>query len=124
MWVADLTYVAIAVRFVFVAVILDAWSRRVVGYAISLRIDTRLTSRRCRRRLKHGGHRLDVSTTPIAVANMPPSYIVRPWLTLACAVRYGLDGAILMITPSRKFHEDAQMRACLLERISQLRGGR
>jgi putative transposase len=29
LWVADLTYVAIAVRFVFVAVILDAWSRRV-----------------------------------------------------------------------------------------------
>jgi putative transposase len=43
LWVADLTYVAIAVRFVFVAVILDAWSRRVVGYAISRRIDTRLT---------------------------------------------------------------------------------
>jgi len=28
---------------VYVAVILDAWSRRVVGYAISRRIDTRLT---------------------------------------------------------------------------------
>jgi putative transposase len=35
--------VAIAVGFVYVAVILDAWSRRVVGYAISRRIDTRLT---------------------------------------------------------------------------------
>jgi putative transposase len=35
LWVADLTYVAIAVGFVYVAVILDAWSRRVVGYAIS-----------------------------------------------------------------------------------------
>src|ERR1700749_2714339 len=33
----------IAVRFVFVAVILDAWSRRVVGYAISRRLDTRVT---------------------------------------------------------------------------------
>jgi len=43
LWVADLTYVAIAVGFVYVAVILDAWSRRVVGYAISRRIDTRLT---------------------------------------------------------------------------------
>ncbi|MEE3624988.1 IS3 family transposase [Nitrospirillum sp. BR 11752] len=29
--------------FVYVAVILDAWSRRVVGYAISRSIDTRLT---------------------------------------------------------------------------------
>jgi putative transposase len=43
LWVSDLTYVAIAVRFVFVAVILDAWSRRVVGYAISRRLDTRVT---------------------------------------------------------------------------------
>ena len=42
MWVSDLTYVAIAAGFVYVAVILDAWSRRVVGYAISRRIDTRL----------------------------------------------------------------------------------
>jgi putative transposase len=36
-------YVAIAVGFVYVAVILDAWSRRVVGYAISRSIDARLT---------------------------------------------------------------------------------
>ena len=43
LWVADLTYMAIAVGFVYVAVILDAWSRRVVGYAIARRIDTRLT---------------------------------------------------------------------------------
>jgi len=43
LWVADITYVAIAVGFVYVAVILDAWSRRVIGYAISRSIDTRLT---------------------------------------------------------------------------------
>ena len=43
LWVADITYVAMAVGFVYAAVILDAWSRRVVGYAISRSIDTRLT---------------------------------------------------------------------------------
>ena len=43
LWVADITYVAIAIGFVYVAVILDAWSRRVVGYAISRSIDARLT---------------------------------------------------------------------------------
>lgn len=43
LWVADITYVAIAVSFVYVAVILDAWSRKVVGYAISRSIDVRLT---------------------------------------------------------------------------------
>src|SRR6516225_8350502 len=35
LWVADITYVAITTGFVYLAAILDAWSRRVVGYAIS-----------------------------------------------------------------------------------------
>jgi len=43
LWVSDITYVAITVGFVYVAVILDAWSRRVIGYAISRSIDARLT---------------------------------------------------------------------------------
>ena len=43
LWVADLTYIAIARDFVNLAVILDAWSRRVVGYALGRAIDTRLT---------------------------------------------------------------------------------
>ena len=42
LWVADITYVAIATGFVYLAAILDAWSRRVVGYAISRSIDARL----------------------------------------------------------------------------------
>src|SRR5580704_16392591 len=41
--VADITYVAIVEGFAYVAVILDAWSRRAVGYAISRSIDARLT---------------------------------------------------------------------------------
>jgi putative transposase len=41
LWVADLTYVAIATGFVYVAVILDAWSRRVIGYAIGRSLDAR-----------------------------------------------------------------------------------
>jgi putative transposase len=43
LWVADITYVAIVEGFAYVAVILDAWSRRAVGYAISRSIDARLT---------------------------------------------------------------------------------
>jgi putative transposase len=42
LWVADITYIAIAKGFVYLAAILDAWSRRVVGYAIGRRIDARL----------------------------------------------------------------------------------
>lgn len=43
LWVADITYIAVAVGFIYVAVIMDAWSRRIVGYAMSRRIDARLT---------------------------------------------------------------------------------
>jgi putative transposase len=43
LWVADITYVAIVEGFAYVAVILDSWSRRAVGYAISRSIDVRLT---------------------------------------------------------------------------------
>jgi len=42
LWVADITYIAIATGFVYLAAILDAWSRRVVGYAISRSIDARI----------------------------------------------------------------------------------
>lgn len=42
-WVADITYIKILTAFVYLAVILDAFSRKVIGWAISLRIDTELT---------------------------------------------------------------------------------
>ena len=42
LWVADLTYIRVLSGFVYLAVILDAWSRRVVGWALSRRIDAEL----------------------------------------------------------------------------------
>jgi putative transposase len=42
LWVADLTSIRILSGFVDLAVILDAWSRRVVGSALSRRIDAEL----------------------------------------------------------------------------------
>jgi putative transposase len=42
-WVADLTYIRLRWEFVYLAVILDAFSRRVVGYALSRRLDASLT---------------------------------------------------------------------------------
>lgn len=41
-WVADFTYIRIAEGFCYLAAILDACSRKVIGYAISRRIDTPL----------------------------------------------------------------------------------
>lgn len=42
-WVADITYIRIATGFVFLAVILDVYSRKVIGWALSRRIDAELT---------------------------------------------------------------------------------
>ena len=42
-WISDITYIRIRTGFVYLAAILDAYSRRVIGYAISTRIDTTLT---------------------------------------------------------------------------------
>jgi putative transposase len=41
-WVADITYIRIRSSFVYLAAILDLYSRRVVGWAISKHIDTEL----------------------------------------------------------------------------------
>jgi len=42
-WVADLTYIRIAAEFVYLAVLLDACSRKVVGWGLSRRLDSQVT---------------------------------------------------------------------------------
>ena len=42
-WLADITYIRIRTGFVYLAAILDAFSRRVIGYAVSISLDTELT---------------------------------------------------------------------------------
>ena len=41
-WVVDLTYIRIRSRFVFLAAILDLYSRKVIGWALSKKIDRKL----------------------------------------------------------------------------------
>jgi transposase InsO family protein len=43
LWVSDITYVRLFQEFVYLAVILDAFSRRVIGWELSRQIDTELT---------------------------------------------------------------------------------
>jgi putative transposase len=42
LWVADITYIRLAEEFVYLAVVLDAYSRRVVGWALGRSLDSRL----------------------------------------------------------------------------------
>jgi putative transposase len=43
LWVADLTYIRLAVEFVYLAVMLDAFSRRVMGWALDQTLEAALT---------------------------------------------------------------------------------
>jgi putative transposase len=43
LWVADLTYIRLELEFIYLAVILDAFSRRVIGWALDRSLDTELT---------------------------------------------------------------------------------
>jgi putative transposase len=42
-WLSDITYIRICTGFVYLAAILDAFSRKVIGYAVSTSLDTTLT---------------------------------------------------------------------------------
>ena len=41
-WLSDITYIRIRTGFVYLAAVLDAFSRRIIGYAISTRLDASL----------------------------------------------------------------------------------
>jgi transposase InsO family protein len=43
LWVADMTYIRLRVEFVYLAVILDAYSRRVIGWALGRTLEAGLT---------------------------------------------------------------------------------
>jgi putative transposase len=43
LWVADITYIHLLVCFVYLAVILDVYSRKAIGYGLSRNLDTQLT---------------------------------------------------------------------------------
>ena len=51
LWVADITFLPTLAGFLYLAVVLDAWSRRIVGWAFSADLKTRVA-----RRSRHGAH--------------------------------------------------------------------
>ena len=123
LWVADLTYIAILGGFVYLAAIMDAWSRRITGYAIGRRIDARLT--------------LAALATAIEGRNPPPGcihhsdrgsqYAAQAYRALLS--EHGLVGSMaaarqpLRQRDDGKLHEDAEGRGRLSHGLRE-RGGR
>lgn len=54
-WVADITYIRILTGFLYLAVLLDLFSRKVIGWALSERIDAELTLAALRMALEERG---------------------------------------------------------------------
>jgi transposase InsO family protein len=113
LWVADITYVAIPAGFVYVAVILDAWSRKVVGYA----------TRQVDRRAADAGSTAFRHREEETASGLPSSHRQR-FAIRGCALSSGargprlrrLDGATgqsLRQCQGGELHEDAEGRGCL-----------
>src|SRR5882724_12239557 len=53
-WVADITYIRIVVGFLYLAVVLDLYSRKVIGWALSDKIDAELSVEALRMAAREG----------------------------------------------------------------------
>ena len=105
LWVADITYVAILDGFAYVAVILDAWSRRaVIGYAISRSIDVRLTLAALEHRNRPAKPAARLRSSPHGRTegrNMPLRAIGRRCFGTASSVRWGAEATLTTIRRQR-----------------------
>ena len=75
LWVADITYIRLEEEFVYLAVILDAYSRRVIGWHLDQGLDHSLTLQASAWPCARGRCCRVWCTTPIAACNMPAKSI-------------------------------------------------
>ena len=73
LWVADITYIRLAWEFVYLAGILDAHSRRVVGWALEDTLEGKLTIAALRMALTGRLPLRGWCITPTAGCSMPPT---------------------------------------------------
>ena len=83
LWVADITYIETKEGWLYLAAILDLYSRKIVGWAMSERIDTVLVLKAlawpcCIATLPRG-----CCSIPIAASNTPAAIIGKPSITPA-----------------------------------------
>jgi transposase InsO family protein len=71
LWVADITYIRLLRDFVFLAVILDAYSRRALGRCLARSLHSELSLTFCDRRLRRGNRSQVWCTTPIGGCSTP-----------------------------------------------------
>ena len=124
LWVGDITYVAIAQGFVYLSVILDAWSRRVVGFALARDLEAR--------------HSVAALERAIALRRPPPGCVFHSdrgvqYASVAHRVllaAHGLTGSMSRRgnpydnAKAESFMKTLKAEAVYLDRVRHLRGGR
>ena len=80
LWVADITYVPTAAGFLYLAVVLDAWSRKIVGWSMANHLRTELVLDAMAMAMASVGRRTS-STTATKAAN------IRQWHSASAAVK-------------------------------------
>ena len=84
LWVADITYIPSWAGFLYLAVVLDACSRRIVGWSMATTLATRLVLDALNMALA-----MRRGTTPTRVRSTPPSSSATAAARPACAPRWG-----------------------------------
>lgn len=82
-WLTDITYLETAEGWLYLAAILDLWSRRIVGWACGPTLHASLVLAPSRTPCNVGPHPKDSSITRIVAANTSTMITSRLWLRLA-----------------------------------------
>ena len=78
-WVADITYVRLAGQFVYLAVVLDAFSRKVIGWALADHLEASLAIEALDMALVPETPSPASSITPTGACNMPAPTMAKSW---------------------------------------------
>ena len=121
LWIADITYIRLKGEFVYLAVMLDSFSRRVIGWALGRTLQTKLPL--------HALERAIVNSTTAARSRAPLRSgravclrTVHPKaLRSSDAAQHEQTGKSIRQCHLREFSENAQARRDLRQRVPRLR---
>lgn len=122
LWVADITYIRLMEEFVFLAVVLDAFSRRVLGWELDESLQTSLAMRALDRALADR----PISAGIIHHSDQGVQYASAEYVDRLQELGFQISmspRSPLGERPSRKLHQDSQGRRSVAEAIPRYGAG-
>jgi len=121
LWVADITYIRLRLEFVYLAVLLDAFSRRCIGWALQRTLEAALVLEALRMALTRRRPWLGAPFRPgraICFARLHGTTG-----TARHSHQHEPSGNAVRQCPSGEFHQNPQIRGSLPHRVPQFAGG-